>query len=363
MSCIEAFIKAEDYFPELKEARLIMSRCDCAKVAMGPAFAAIEEELYKLPYFAKHMNEVQKRIVIRNFIGKVISIDFTAFEASFTPAVMCAFELVLYKHMLKNYPRLSQLICSTIAGRNCISTRAGVNVTVYGRRMSGDMCTSLGNGFTNLMLSMFLASEQGKVINGLFEGDDALIETEAVLTREMYSELGFDIKLKTFEDPTSASFCGLIFSTDQVIKNPFRVLANYGWTRHSLNGGVQVMRGLLKAKALSMGWTLPACPILAAVSRRSLELTRGAKARFEDVDSFHKAPPSGDPPYAEPDIRTRQLFERLYGVSCTRQVQIEQDIMNGVEIEQAMRSELDHYATTEEAAQQMTFSNRYVWRG
>lgn len=156
--------------------------------------------------------------------------------------------------------------------------------------MSGDMCTSLGNGFTNLMLAKFLAAEQGKELAGFVEGDDGLFVTEATLTAEAYQQLGFSIKIVELGDPCKASFCGMVFAeSGEIIKDPVKFLSTFGWTHSFINAGAAVMDQLLRAKALSAIYEAPQCPILGQLARCALEKTRGVIPRFVD-DGYHRAP-------------------------------------------------------------------------
>lgn len=81
--------------------------------------------------------------------------------------------------------------------------------------MSGDMCTSLGNGFSNKMKAEFLAYKAGGTIDGFVEGDDGLFVTNFELRSSDYEKLGFTIKIEEIADPCEASFCGMIFGEDE----------------------------------------------------------------------------------------------------------------------------------------------------
>jgi hypothetical protein len=168
--------KHESY-PEYKHMRVINSRCDAFKAFSGPYFKAIEEELYKHKFFVKHMTpeeRMQRVLDLNNAGGYCYATDYTAFESHFTPAIMNALELRLYRHCLIHYPQAAKLLCDTLSGTNRMRTRSGIRASCPGRRMSGDMCTSLGNGFSNLMLVKYIVESRGGTFDGIVEGDDGL---------------------------------------------------------------------------------------------------------------------------------------------------------------------------------------------
>jgi hypothetical protein len=332
---IKSFVKTESY-PEYKHCRMINSRSDFFKVFSGPLFKAIEEVVYQLPEFIKHVPVPErpgKVKELRRAGRRYYSTDFTAFESHFLPEVMDAIELELYRHCLSWCPADAELICRTLKGRNDMSTHTGVHASIYGRRMSGDMCTSLGNGFTNLMLAKFIASEQGHELYGFVEGDDGLFATEAILSEDKYRELGFTIKITPEDDPCAASFCGMVFAdSGEIVRDPTDYLANFAWTSSFISAGDRVMDELLRAKALSSVYETPQCPIVGAVARWALSQTRHVRPRFVE-DGYHNlsSVPRDESklPAFDPADDTRALVERKFGISRDVQLEIERRVSKG----------------------------------
>lgn len=188
--------------------------------------------------------------------------------------------------------------------------------------MSGDMCTSLGNGFTNLMLALYLVHKKGGTLEGFVEGDDGLFATDVELTAADYEKLGFTIKIEEVTDPREASFCGMVFAENEIIREPRRFLMGFGWTQSYIHAGTRIMDQLLRAKALSTAYETPQCPIVGAMARYALSATRSVRPRFVN-DGFHHPP--DEAPIAEfnPQAATRQLFARLYGISVPEQLEAE----------------------------------------
>jgi len=53
-----------------------------------------------------------------------------------------------------------------------------VKIEVEATRMSGEMNTSLGNGFSNLMFMLYACHVQGIAAEGIVEGDDGVFALE-----------------------------------------------------------------------------------------------------------------------------------------------------------------------------------------
>lgn len=332
---VSSFIKTE-FYPTWKHGRMINSRSDHFKVFSGPLFKAVEEVLYQLPWFIKHVPVPERPSLIKSLrkAGRRYYItDYTSFEASFVPEVLRVCECQLYRHCLP-WCESVDLLCSTISGWNRMTTRDGTRCNVQGRRMSGDMCTSLGNGFTNLMLALFVASRKGAEIEGFVEGDDGIFSCTCELTTEDFAKLGFSLTFTEVRDPCvgtkDAQFCGLIFpESGQIIRDPRKFLQGFGWTHSFINAGDSIMMSLLRAKALSSVYECPQCPIVGAMARAALRHTEGIVPRWVP-DGYHHIPPDEVAlPAFNPTSDTRQLFQEVYGVSVQDQLEAERLIGEG----------------------------------
>jgi hypothetical protein len=327
-----------------KAGRAIMSRSDYAKVTMGPAIHSIEEKVYSImkpdghPYFIKHVPVPLRYHEVNSLCSAgshYIITDYTSFEASFHPAVLRAVECQLYSYMLAEDPVLANWIQTTLSGKNVLRFRNGTKVTIEGRRMSGDMCTSLGNGFTNLMLMLFATREQSILCNGFVEGDDGVFAVSKVPDTSVLESLGFRVKMAEVDHPGLGGFCGVVAADNGNIKDPVKFLQTFGWTHSCLSGGPRVMHSLLRAKALSGIYELPNCPIIRVLCDRALELTTGVEPRFDDFNSYSKPPPRTTPPPYEPTPATRDLFAELFGVSVQTQLVVEARLRTAVELSDA----------------------------
>jgi len=344
---ISAFVKTE-FYTALKHCRWIASRADCFKVFAGPAAKTVESVIYQLPWFIKHTPVPDRPAAVaslRQAGRRYYLTDFTAFESHFVPEVMTACEAVFYKHILKDWEHVDFMI-SILTGKNKLRTPLGVTAELIGRRMSGEMFTSVGNGITNLMLAKFLANRQGHELYGFVEGDDGLFATEATLTQEMYRDLGFTIKIVEVDDPCRAipltpgveagsmAFCGLIFSdAGEIIKDYRKFFQGFGWTHSFITAGDRIMLQLLRAKALSTIYETPQCPIIGAMARYALGQTRDvaiSKTVRSAFDEWHYVPKDEIPiPIFNPDTTTRDLYSRVFGIPESVQLVVEQAIEQG----------------------------------
>lgn len=334
---ISSFIKTEGY-PEFKHARPINSRCDQFKVFTGPYFKQIEKSVFGLKWFIKHVPVAERPIHLRKleqFGRKYVASDYSAYEGSFLPEILMACECILYRYMLGNFPGMADFICSVISGKNVLHFRRGVSVSTLGHRMSGDMCTSLGNGFTNLMVWFFLMEEMGVSENeweGFVEGDDGIFAYPdyVSVSESLYEDLGFIVKLQHVASPEDASFCGIIGVDGQNLRNPFEFAQNFGWTSTDIGARPAKLKSLLRAKALSAVYETPQCPIVRSYAQWALKHTRGCVPKFVE-DGYHdtSAIPRDEKSLSDfnPSDRVRERFHALFGIPACDQIRLEKAIL------------------------------------
>lgn len=338
---VKMFMKKETY-TDFKHGRAINSRTDRFKVHVGPTFRQIEKVLFSRQEFIKKIPVPDRPQFIWDKLNKpgctYYASDFTSFESLFTRQIMEAVEFQLYEFCTKDMPsgrEFMKTVRKYLGGKNKIRNK-NMSVSVRATRMSGEMCTSLGNSFSNLMFNYFLAESLGSKIVGVVEGDDGLFRIEGpVPTIQDFSSLGLIVKLEQHDAVNSASFCGQLFHPDamRVITDPRKVLASFGW----LDGKYilckkGVLTGLLRAKAWSLGYQYPACPILSALARAALRLTRSYDHRVilkgnlnaYDRKMYEEAFAAGRPQLTENvSVSTRALMYQVFGVSPETQHAVE----------------------------------------
>lgn len=269
----KGFIKLENY-PQFKFPRGIHARDDFIKAWIGPVIKAIEEKVYKLPQFIKHVPKPDRpEYVMRHVFkagSKYAATDYSAFESSFHPELMHVCEFELYRYMCMNNRviediRLFEKLC---CGINKLRYRDGT-FAVEGRRMSGEMTTSLGNGWTNLMIGTLVLKDDR--VRCVVEGDDGLFalspEQLKSFTTEAFADYGFSIKIEVHDDIETASFCGIVFARDVGLNvaDPIAELVGFGWSLGPIR--ISKRRELLVAKALSLLYEYPGAPIMASLGR------------------------------------------------------------------------------------------------
>jgi hypothetical protein len=285
-----SFMKDEGY-PEYKAARAINSRSDEAKILLGPIMSCIEEVLYQRPEFIKHIPVQQRPEYIRNFIYVAAAIyfqtDFSSFESCFTKDVMEACEFKLYRYMSKNLPggaEWANRVCDTAGGINLCRFKH-CDVKVDATRMSGDNWTSCGNGFTNLMLLLFVISKSGfdpSKCPLVVEGDDGLGRLPGKLREELFEQLGFRVKLIYHDSLDTAGFCSMYFDVGSLtcVGDPVKVLIKTAWSTGQYAGARKSkLLCLLRAKAYSICFQNAGSPVLMAYARYLLRVTKSCDQR------------------------------------------------------------------------------------
>lgn len=339
----KSFIKDEHY-PDWKHARTINSRSDRFKVFSGPIFHAIEKVIFASPYFIKKIPAKDRAQYIIDNVwvpGRpAVATDYSSFEASFTREVMESCEMQLYRWMSEDVDggrEWYKIVHKALTGKQkLIFLHGDVVCRTLATRMSGDMCTSLGNGFTNLMVSLFLAEEQDLgELRGVFEGDDGLVVYQrGTPDPQLFADLGFNIKLEVHSDITKASFCGLVFNVENGVNcvDPSDLVTSLGWVscRYARARDGKV-KGLLRAKALSMAHQYPNAPVVCRLAAYALRVTRSIDCRWVK-DAKHVSQWERDqlleaaacpPCVTVADEASRVLVEEMWGWSVEYQKIVE----------------------------------------
>ena len=209
-----------EHLPKAKACRSINSPEDEVKVRLGPAARYMEEATYSNTRgwkvrFIKHVPMCERAQYIHDHLSanctKANATDYTCFECSFSRQFQLVCEQKYYAHMLKNYPETAKLfLCMTDV--NTMRSSNGVTLKTVGRRMSGEMVTSLGNGVSNAILLMYFDELTGAhMIGGVVEGDDALFSSPRGLDMSRAKRLGFIVKQEVHDSLGQAGFCGMLY--------------------------------------------------------------------------------------------------------------------------------------------------------
>lgn len=347
----KCFIKAETY-PEIKFPRPIKSRTDRFKAKMGPIFQGINEQLFaRTEYFIKKIPVNERPEFIKNKFGnasKFKCTDFSSFEAHFIDCIMFAIEWPLYMWMTKDLPNATEFRkeLETLLRRNVCKFIDFVIDCMS--RASGEMNTSSGNGWVNLVIFLYITTcKKALIALGLFEGDDGVTTTtpdSSSPTTKDFEDLGWLCKVIDVDKFEEASFCGIVAHEDDLINvcDIRAYIADFGWTRQQyLNANNTTIMALLRAKGYSAVYQYPGCPIIDALGHYALRVTdhdfvrkkmnkmlkegRLADSRYKNhmfVTMFetmkHKRPERIKTP-----MQTRLLVERMFNIPVSRQLEIE----------------------------------------
>lgn len=291
---VKCFIKDETY-DKYKDSRAIYARVDEFKCIFGPYCKQLENRLYQLPEFIKHVPVISRAKYVHDRLGKYskfLATDYTGYECHFTPEMMCAVEMVLYNYMFcRTRPEEFALLndcCRTIWSTNRCEFKE-IKANIRARRMSGEMNTSLGNGFTNFIILKYIMEKKGISEDNysfVVEGDDCLCGFNGEYpTTEDYANVGFTVKIEQHEKLETASFCGLVFSPENFISiaNPLKIIMNTGYARKKyVYSSDKTRKELLRAKGFSICYQYSGVPILQEYGRMLLRNTEGSRFKFDD---------------------------------------------------------------------------------
>lgn len=356
---LKSFCKDEPYLT-WKKPRMINSRVDAAKIFCGPIFSQMSDELFALPPFIKYTPFLERPEVIRKHLMKEGGIyaadDFESFEAHFDKQHM-EIEDIFYSYMVSKLGKEGELfmdfVHGTIEGVNKCQFR-DFTMEIPATRMSGEMNTSLGNSFTNLILHAYwFWVNSGRPTdpnilrsyiyeNIKVEGDDSLavyFSKELVPTSAQMALTGFKVEHLEFDNIGDASFCGAVFDPDDmnVVTDPLDVLSSFGWCgRKYIRASPKLRLELLRAKAMSYLYQYRGCPIVDPLCRRAIFLTDGVVIRQSIID--------GENEYERQTLieallnynssptligyKTRTLVERLYNIPIFDQLKLEAKILS-----------------------------------
>lgn len=353
---VNSFQKDETY-PMYKAARGINSRTDEFKIRVGPVFKLIEQVLFSRKEFIKHTPVDERAQEIKDNLfqaaSHIIGTDYTSFESLFTKEFMEACEFQLYEYMTQNIDDTDwiKIVKEVLGGDNYCLFRDKFTIRVPATRMSGEMCTSLGNSFANLMAMKFMAKEIGmKSLRSRIEGDDGIFTFYGPKpTAEDFAKLGLIIKIEDYDTLTEGSFCGIIADEDEMINvtNPIEALLDFGWTtKEYLKSSRKKKLELLKAKALSLAYQYPGCPILNSLANYGLRMCENSHVYYKNLNEYEREifrtmfnKYRDNIPQKPVGFKTRLLVEKRYNISVEDQLQIEQYLDNKTDL-----SPIEHVA-------------------
>lgn len=352
----KCFIKAESY-PEIKYPRPIKSRTDRFKAIMGALFQGINDSLFSnTKWFIKKTPVDLRPSRIMDVIGNYTQVDctdYSSFEAHFIDMMIYTIEFPFYYWVTMQLP-------SAEWWRRELTTLLRSNLCIFKdfildsmSRASGEMNTSSGNGFSNLVLYTYATRVKGAVEQrGQFEGDDGITNTLPDIARpttQDFKNLGWSCKLESHNTISEASFCGIVADVDEKVNvtNIRNYLLDFGWTKQQyLEANDNTIKALIRAKGFSAIYQYRGCPIIEELGRYALRVTqddytitkfnkmihmknfydnRYRQEQFLELLQRHQSQIPDRKPIGP---NTRNLVERLYGITSQQQIDIENYLAN-----------------------------------
>lgn len=288
-------VKREGYMAP-KYARIISSRSDTFKTLVGPLMHRVEEVVFSDPHFIKHVPNDDRPGYIQDFfrgVEFVGSNDFSSFESLIYGVLMDSCECELYRWLLRDQDQgVVRYMNETLCGIQEQTMRGGWRARLYGRQ-SGDMCTSVGNGWTNLVIMSYVGHKLGwhkwgDPIHGLFEGDDSIFKVGSCPEQvgPLLTALGMRAKFVSGVNIGTMGFLSTWWCNDLVPVRDFRKpLVFVPWILQVVPNQKQ-WGEFLRAKGLSLAYEMAGCPVLSAFARMILRGTAGLKARYLRQDAW-----------------------------------------------------------------------------
>lgn len=342
----KSFIKSE-FYPDWKEARIINSRTDEFKALVG-GYIVLVQELVMKEHYVKHRTPDEIAKMLNDLSSNypfVYETDYSSFEGSFRNDYMLKVEFAMFEHVLQNYPRIVEAIKPCYTQDNVLHFGYRFTAKFPGSRMSGDMWTSLANGFSNYcMVKWFLKLQSDRVgypipYDFLVEGDDGFIATGVELPhiQDDATDLGFALKCERKKDKNDLSFCGICEFEGKLVPDINRYLSHYGecCDRQIIScfhgkskRSKKHVRDWIHSKALSLLAVSRGIPVLQSVAQQQLKLGGRLDPKYIDwweneffdftnLSSMHALPITDT---------MRQFVEHRFKIPVPVQLQIENEL-------------------------------------
>lgn len=326
-----------------KEDRGIQYRSVQYNVALAKHLHNIEERLMGMhPYgyrpVMKGATPLQRCIRLFKaaalFVRPVfLLLDHSRFDAHVHPELVKE-EHALYLRCRRNHPELKKLLKMQLRNRGI--SKGGIKYETYGKRMSGDCNTSLGN--TCLNMSMLYAWLDWCGVKGVvfLDGDDSVIIVEeedyAKLkpVKEFMVQLGMNTELEVTRDIFKAEFCQsrpvILPQGPTFVRNPHKVMATIGRMAQSID--VKQAKAIVRASALCELAMAPGAPVIGPICRTLLnKLGDGRKIQTSSWEwkmaEQYKVQVPGKIVDIDPDDTARLTMYRAWGIDPGYQLVLE----------------------------------------
>jgi hypothetical protein len=352
-SGIKAFVKAEKFGPGKvnPDPRMIQARSPRYNTELGRYLKPMEHHLYRLtsertgqPLLGKGLSMQDRGKVLHNIWSSFrkpvcVSLDGSRWDQHVHADVL-RLEHDIYKRCNSD-PMLADLLERQI--NNKCATARGYRYKCYGRRMSGDMNTALGNCVLMIAMCRAFIRQLGIVAEIFDDGDDVLLITERQHLPEIkrlagpcFLEFGQEIKVENISfDIESIEWCQghPVMGTD----GQYQMVANWRKILSQSSAGIRYWHEdrTRYDMAFSVGQCLiamyPGIPIISKYAERLCSRGKLNRDVFE-IDWIHKVKAAGlsgelgKLEVVPPTPEVRRSFALAFGVDEVDQLQIEAEL-------------------------------------
>jgi hypothetical protein len=349
MATLGSFIKDEKY-TKFKYPRNINPRLFWANLIFGPWVKLCEIVVLKhIPVAVKGLtpdqmlNAVRTRIGTCDFGEMIYTHDYRNYEHHFDPVTISSTDEPMYLHVLgavRQSCTFIKMFLRIKKGTQKLRYRSGVTGFCKGRKMSGETDTSLSNTFANFAVINYIISKSPgcQFIGALVEGDDALIKVRGRMNYDRALDIGIDCVSEMHDSPCTASFCGVVThpGTWARLTCPYKRLIGLSWTRRDhVSFRKSKIAQLARARALSLWYLFPSCPVVTSMCRyvlrmhQDVDLTSLLDSRHLDMferELLERALKNVKHLYDAPQIThgSRSTVAKTFGMPISTQLALEQ---------------------------------------
>lgn len=285
---INVFQKSENY-PEVKEPRAISACSQECKALLGGFLHAIDKHaIATTPFFVKGMNPWTIDEKVKQMSSRwslYMGSDYSSYEGSQDYQWVNLIEKRIYEEWLKNYPEVWNYLKQIYEEGHDIYYKKRYFGHINGKRMSGDVQTSIGNGISNAVIWSYVSYKMNIPIEFLVEGDDAFICSDSPLDVNIVRDLGFDCKIDgpsfNYEDICFLSrykWQGNVFGNIPKIIDKIGVVKSRHFTKRFKDGSNRSMREIedyAYTKAYCFLFMYTGTPIIDPLCRAIMRLSNG----------------------------------------------------------------------------------------
>lgn len=268
------FIKRESYPAGNKAPRLISFPQEGEKLILTMAFYPVLHPLFSSRYASKEVPEEFRPKVIENRLTmpgcRKFVADYTSWECVPTKEIMQAGEHRVLRGLI---PESYHFVFPWIEKGGVLRHKSGVKMKISAVQYSGRYTTSLSNTIRNKLMMDAVALYYKTDYRGVFEGDDSLTTWPNDITIDKVqfalSRIGVVAEMAEVPELGYGGYCSTYWNKDkEIVVEPVKCLCNFQVSRSALGATPKNIPMLLSAKAMSLAYRAPGCPVIYALVKK-----------------------------------------------------------------------------------------------